>query len=633
MRLDLWNAEARADLDVAGQAWRLRCFAHAERDVIVLHLTGQGAEPAFSWHADVARSTRTFRKPEGLHVEPYPPQERRDRGGVSVSVQPMPDDERYHTDGQGAGEYATAWLRQPTGDGVVFYISTKYTCPGTTAAEEAERLVRRASEAGLAVLNDSHRAWWHAFYPKSMVSVPDGEVESFYWIQMYKMGSASRGGGPICDLMGPWFTETQWPAIWWNLNIQLTYWPFYMANHLDEAEPLIETLWGQRANLAANADNASGEAYAIGRAAGPDCRSDVGTEIGNLPWVMHNLWLHYRSTMDDGLLRERIFPLMKGSYRYLRGLLVDRPDGALALPASASPEYIDAVESCSYTLACLRWLAATLLVADARLEAGDPVVEDCSDLLARLEPYPVDPGTGFMVGKDTPFAESHRHWSHLFMIYPFAEYTWGRAEHVELLERSLENWTSRGEAFAGYSWLGAASMHAMAGRGDVALEFLREFLARSPLPNTMYREGSPVIETPLAFARTVQEMLMTSHGGVIRIFPGVPEAWPDVAFADLRAEGAFLVSARRECGRTRCIRVVSLTGEPLRIQTGLSGSVRADVDIELQHDATTGITACSLLAGQSLLLFTGDNVPEADFAPVEPRSACPAWGGRHDATT
>jgi hypothetical protein len=430
--------------------------------------------------------------------------------------------------------------------------------------------------------------------------------------------------------MGPWFSPTRWPAVWWNLNIQLTYWPFYMSNHLEEAEPLLDTVWNQRANLAANAAPHSADSYAVGRATGLDCLMPVGAEVGNLPWTMHNLWLHYRSTMDDVMLKEKLFPLMKGSFNYLRHILEAKPDGTLALPMTASPEYTESVLSSSYTLACVRWLASTLIVADARLKAKDPIVATCREVLAKLEPYPVDAKTGIMVGKGTPFARSHRHWSHLFMIYPFYEYTWEQPERAELMARSLRNWTSKPQAFAGYSWLGAASMHAAAGQGDEALRFLTSFLKAAPLPNTLYREDSPVIETPLAFARTVQELLLTSHGDLIRIFPGVPSAWADAAFADLRTEGAFLVSARREQGATRWVRITSLAGEPCRIRHGLGAGVKTSPAVPLK-DLGNGVLEVALAKGASVVLYTGDAVPATEARPVNPSGAAKPWGEQKSA--
>lgn len=627
LRLDLWNAEARGEIVSGDQRWQIRCFTSAVDDVIVLEVASAAlAVPVLSWHADPSKPTRPVNPPANLKA--YPPQVQRQVGDVTVSVQDMPESAEYHTDGQGVGQYATAWAQTVLPGRTIWYISTQISYPGTTAEAEAVRIVQQARAAGIERIESAHRHWWHNYYPRSLISVPDPVVEGFYWVQMYKMASASRKGGPLLDLMGPWFQPTPWPAVWWNLNIQLTYWPFYTANHLDEAEPLIEAVWTNRENLAANAAPHSADSYAVGRATGLDCIQPVGAEVGNLPWTMHNLWLHYRSTMDDRFLCDRLFPLMKGSFRYLRHILIATPDGRLVLPKTASPEYTDAAESCAYTLANIRWLASTIIAADARLKANDPIVAMCQDVLARLEPYPTDDATGFLVGKEMPLAKSHRHWSHLFMIYPFHEYTWDQPEHIDLIERSLNHWTGKPEAFAGYSWLGAASMHAAAGRGDQALQYLQTFLRRSPLPNTHYREWGPVIETPLAFARSLQEMLLTSHGDLIRVFPGVPAVWRDVTFSDLRTEGAFLVSARRADGITQYIRITSLAGERCRIRTGLPGKVSSLSSHPLDiRDIGNGITELTLAKGQSALLFTGAAPAVPSFSPVPLAGPGSRWGG------
>ena len=40
--------------------------------------------------------------------------------------------------------------------------------------------VKKNIAADFAALLDAHRVWWHAFYPKSFVSIPDPKLESFY---------------------------------------------------------------------------------------------------------------------------------------------------------------------------------------------------------------------------------------------------------------------------------------------------------------------------------------------------------------------------------------------------------------------------------------------------------------------
>lgn len=73
------------------------------------------------------------------------------------------------------------------------------------------------------------------------------------------------------------------------------------------------------------------------------------------------------------------------------------------------------------------------------------------------------------------------------------------------------------------------------------------------------------LEGNFAFASGIQEMLLQSHTGTIRIFPALPEEWKDVSFEGLRAMGAFLVSAQMEGGEITRVRIYSEKGGMLKI--------------------------------------------------------------------
>ena len=79
------------------------------------------------------------------------------------------------------------------------------------------------------------------------------------------------------------------------------------------------------------------------------------------------------------------------------------------------------------------------------------------------------------------------------------------------------------------------------------------------------------LEGNFAFAEGIQEMLMQSHGGVVRVFPAVPNSWRDVSFSTLRAEGALLVSAVRAAGKTRSVRIVSEKGGIVKLADPFAG--------------------------------------------------------------
>ena len=115
------------------------------------------------------------------------------------------------------------------------------------------------------------------------------------------------------------------------------------------------------------------------------------------------------------------------------------------------------------------------------------------------------------------------------------------------------------------------------GDGDLALAQIKELLDKRITHNTFYNESGPVIETPFSAMCSLEDMYLQDWGGVIRIFRGCPESWKDCSFSNMRASGAFLVSAERKEGKTVSVRIKSEKGglcyieidrgKPLEIQT------------------------------------------------------------------
>src|SRR5262249_27188351 len=128
------------------------------------------------------------------------------------------------------------------------------------------------------------------------------------------------------------------------------------------------------------------------------------------------------------------------------------------------------------------------------------------------------------------------------------------------------------------------------------------------------------IETPLSAATSLQEMLLQSWGGKLRVFPAIPKSWPDVSFATLRGEGAFLVSAVRHEGKTAWVRIESLAGEPCRIV--VSDWSKAVIR-ETSPDAKAVVTAAgdgefdvTLPKGASIVLAPSADAVLPELAPV-----------------
>jgi alpha-L-fucosidase 2 len=558
VRLDLWNAEARGTVRTAHGAVRWRSFAATAPAVITIELEGIDGENAVNlgWHpASAVPPDKIARKQPITAADAQPDAVVEQTANGWTSVQSFKE----------GGAFAVALQRSGSvGAKKVFYVAIGTGPTATAALADATKSSTAAASLGFDRVVAAHRDWWHNYYPASFLSIPDPRLEAFYWIQIYKLGAGMRADGPILDLMGPWFRTSPWLRIWFNLNVQLTYSPLLTANRLAQSESLFGALDRHTTALVNNVPPAlRPDAAVIGRSASYDLvravnlgdpkRSDAGSEAGNLPWTMYYYWEYARYQADDGVLRDRVLPLLRKAINHYLAYLEKGSDGRWHLPKTLSPE-LAAVPDCTYDLALLRWGCATLVESCERLKIADPLLPRWRDVLANLTPYPTD-DTGLMIGRDRPLQESHRHYSHLLAIYPLHLITPEQPADRALIEKSLAHWTSMPEKFRGFSYTGAASMHALLGEGDRALDFLHQLLDKVIKPNTFYTEAGPVIETPLSGATSVQEMLLQSWGGRIRVFPAVPAAWADTSFATLRAEGGYLVTAVRRGGHTAWVKV------------------------------------------------------------------------------
>lgn len=624
MRLDLWNAELSGTLTSTRGQVAFRALAHSTEPVLAVEAEAGEGERGFrlSWVED-ARVDPVLKNADGINLNQYIPAVKIERFAlprdIAVSVQ------RYET----GGGCAVAWKeRQLSGSRRVFYLSIAKGCE-EAAVHEAAEAVARASAAEYESWREVHRAWWHNYYRQSFVSIPDKRLESFYWIQMYKLASATREGKPLIDNQGPWLAPTPWAGCWFNMNVQMSYSPVYTANRLHIGESLVRTVEEAQAQLVKNVpEEYRHDSAGLGRSSSFDLDAPVDDEKGNLLWVCHNLWRHYRHSMDDSMLRRLLYPLLRRSVAYYLHLLEEGEDDLLHLPPTISPEYGSftktRVRDCHYDLALLRWGCQTLLEVARRLDGkeegeGEPLQARWREVLDRLVPYPQDE-TGLLIGQDTPLAYGHRHFSHLLAAFPLHLLDGGKREERELIACSLSHWIGKEGDLRGFSMTGAASIAASLGRGGEAYGYLKALLGMTK-PNTMYKEAGPVIETPLAAAEALQDMLLQSWNGVIRVFPAVPEAWGEAAFHQLRAEGAFLVDALRRDGATQWIRIRSLAGEPCRVQTGWQGQCcwRLDGSREEQVvdlEPGSGLVSLPLSAGQAALLYREAAALEQPVRPV-----------------
>jgi alpha-L-fucosidase 2 len=461
-----------------------------------------------------------------------------------------------------------------------------------------------------------HRGWWDTYWSKSSLSLPDPVIEQHWYREMYKFGASTGHGVIPISLQSVWTADNGELPPWagdfhHDLNTQLSYWPAYAGNHVEQERAFVDWLW----KVKPEAERYTERFFGADGLAFPGVTDIEGRAMGGWWQYSHNptvaAWLgthfyeHWRYTMDEDFLRERAYPWIAGAAEFFVSFSVTGDDGRRRFPLSSSPEINDDRpeawfdRSTNFDLSLVRWTFIKAEEMALALGRGD----EARAWAARLGEWPdlalgEDDGR-LLVAPGYPLPYSHRHHSHLLAIQPLGLIDAATGDDdLATITASLAELDGLGtSAWVGYSFSWLASLRARAGDGPGAAEALRIFAEAFVSPNTFHLNGDQTgtgysnytyrpftLEGNFAFAAGVMEMLLQSHNGLVRVFPAVPDEWRTVSFESLRAAGAFLVSAERRDGTTARIHVVAEKGGELRLldpwpdaDTRLSGVEGADL--------------------------------------------------------
>jgi hypothetical protein len=256
--------------------------------------------------------------------------------------------------------------------------------------------------------------------------------------------------------------------------------------------------------------------------------------------------------------------------------------------------------------------------------------------------YPINEN-GIMIGKDQAFAKPHRHYSHLFSIFPLYDLNLDHAkERLPLMQQSISHFTNLDGDNCMYKFSGAASLWAAIGKGDSSLKWLNRSLellprfAAPPAPartptvtsNTLYSEReNPTFESPIASTRSMIDMLFQDWVGVIRIFPAMPSTWNDASFYQLQAQGGFLISAVKQNGKTQFIALKSVAGTQAVLQTDWVGKINMLTSTKATMHQDGNRITLKMAKGTTVFLYIGQQPKHFEIKPnlnlLQPQAS---WG-------
>ncbi len=509
--------------------------------------------------------------------------------------------------------FAAAVGQRRVGEATVLAIALTTRPEGDPPHRLAQDRVRAALDRGFEAARQAHAAWWRQFWTQSAVTLPENAsaIARQYYVVRYFYGAASRRGAPPMPLQGVWTADNgglpPWKGDYHNdLNTQMTYIAYPAAGHFDEGLSYLEFLWDRRDVFTAFAR----DFYGTPGLACPGVMSLAGQPLGGWgmysmsptmsAWSAHLFYLHWRYTLDDAFLRQRAWPWAREVGVCMKGLLRPDPQGLLVLPLSSSPEVFDNTPrawlqpNSNYDLMSLRMLFLALAeMADAQGLAAETA--DWTEFARRLGPYHTRPDGTLKLCAREELPGSHRHLSNLMGLHPFNLINIDHpGPDQDTIAPTLAEWERLGpRAWCGYSYSWMSALRARLGHTDEAFRLLDIFAKAFVLRNGFHVNGDQTksgysdftyrpftLEGNFLAMHAVHEMLLQSWSPtpgrrdteIIRLFPATPPHWIEASFHDLRAEGGYRVSARREHGVTTWFRIAATREGLLRLRDNFGDS-------------------------------------------------------------
>jgi alpha-L-fucosidase 2 len=342
-------------------------------------------------------------------------------------------------------------------------------------------------------------------------------------------------------------------------------------------------------------------------------------------WIALHLYWHYTYTLDTAFLRDRAWPRLKEIAEFFLDYLVPGPDGTLLSGPSQSPENKYKLTDGSTASLCMSPAMDTEIIravfdrvaqTSRILGVEDGLRAQVEAAAKRLPPFKIGK-SGALQEWNEDYAETepgHRHISHLFALYPDDQITLRETPELAKAARAvLDHRLANGGGSTGWSRAWIVNCWARLEDGEAAHNSLLALLRNCTRLNLFdvcgMKANAPFqIDGNLGGTAGIVEMLLQSHGGVVRFLPALPSAWPQGSFRGLRARGNLEVDCAWRNGKATAAtlrahadgrvalaapagqRIVRITaqGKDISLQSATAQSIQVEMRAGWEYRITFG---------------------------------------------
>ena len=454
----------------------------------------------------------------------------------------------------------------------VLNVSTNHDSPAYRSA--ALKKARMFSCDDLRLALAKHDKWWKDFWNKSNLTLADKTAETGWHGGLYIMACCSRNRNYAPGLFGN-FVTTDAPG--WhsdfhlNYNYQAPYYALVSSNHVELMEnydKALEDFLPTAEQYASEFLGCRGIYFPVG--IGPDgiltsaMPRAIEHHIGflgqksNAAYAAVDMIMRWKGTRDEAYAMNHLYPFLVKLADFWEDYLVYE-DGRYVV-------YNDCIHEEEYyagenfvphnyndfnpilELGFIRMIFGNLLEVSGVLGLDEDRRAKWTDILTHISAYPTMEKDGKTVFRLT---EKGRDWvdgNSLAMQHIYPAGMIGLASDKETLEIARntfwahERWND-GNAFNSYFTCGVR----IGVDSDLILEKLSDVIGTHGYNNTLFDFGGGGVENASSVPSMVNEMLLQSFEGIVRLFPN----WNrnrSASYRNFRADGAFLVSASCENG-------------------------------------------------------------------------------------
>lgn len=481
--------------------------------------------------------------------------------------------------------------------------------------ESAISKVKNLTHESIIGLRQDHEKWWNGFWSQSMVNIGDTLIEKYYYGSQYLLASCSRNEKFPPGLWGNSLTEDASFENWvgdyhLNYNHQSPWWGVFSSNQVELADPYDTPILEYMENakkFARDILNCRGVYYPVGIGPKGFCPAmypltaekmqfyyhtpETNIENGymflgqksNAVFASLNMLLRYYYTYDTEYAN-KVYPFLRevadfweDYLKFENGRYVSYNDNVGEVGPWQGKDWkknygdINPVGSLGY----LRIFFKGILEISSDLKIDTDRHEKWKHILENLSAIPtreVD-GRVRIIGSEGGDGSGSRMigarpgtmWCLLYPLPAFDKNSEPRLMEILRSEANLWNEQQWDHAHSGGFEIIFSSAVRLGMDPVFILDKLSNRLKNGSYPNLWVPSGGGGVETLNAVPAAINEMLLQSYEGVIRVFPSWIKT-KDAGFTTLRAMGAFLVSSSLKQGKVEHIYILSEKGRVCTVE-------------------------------------------------------------------